>query len=151
MRFLDFLKTKSKKRNAMVILLQLMTLYGTAQNNGITKDDSLNSGYIISVEIDKNEFSINGNIYVKFTINFKEDSIQYAQYDEFIKTIGPNINYYIFDRIYNNKRRESLREQYKDESEEDRRRRVTWVVLYIVFSVVFLIFAVWISWKINGK
>jgi len=58
---------------------------------------------------------------------------------------------YIFDRIYNSKRRERLREQYKDESEEDRRRRVTWVVLYIVFSVVFLIFAVWISWKINGK
>ena len=51
--------------------------------------------------------------------------------------------YYIFDRIYNSKRRESLREQYKDESEEDRRRRVIWVVLYIVFSFAFIIFAFW--------
>ena len=61
------------------------------------------------------------------------------------------VNYYIFDRIYNSKRRERLREQYKDESEEDRRRRANWVILYIVFSVAFLIFAVWISWKMNGK
>ena len=61
------------------------------------------------------------------------------------------VNYYIFDRIYNKKRRESLREQYKDESEEDRQRRVIWVVLYAIFSVAFLIFAVWLSWKINSK
>jgi len=89
---MKFKKMNTLKRNAMVILLQLMALYGIAQNNGIIKDDSLNPGYIVSVEIDKNEFSINGNIYVKFTIDFKEDSLQYAQYDEFKKTIGPNIS-----------------------------------------------------------
>jgi uncharacterized membrane protein len=61
------------------------------------------------------------------------------------------VNYYLFDRIYNKKRRESLREQYEDESEEERQRRVTWVILYAIFSVAFLIFAVWISWKINSK
>ncbi|MDR0368162.1 MAG: hypothetical protein LBH82_03355 [Bacteroidales bacterium] len=54
------------------------------------------------------------------------------------------VNYYIFDRIYNSKRRESLREQYKDESEEDRRRRLVWVVLYMVLSVVFIIFSFWV-------
>jgi len=69
----------------------------------------------------------------------------------FIVFIIGNVIYSILNRIYNKKRRESLREQYKDESEEDRQRRVTWVVLYIVFSVAFLIFAVWISGKINNK
>ena len=69
----------------------------------------------------------------------------------FIVFIIGNVIYSILNRIYNKKRRESLREQYKDESEEDRQRRVTWVVLYIVFSDAFLIFAVWISGKINNK
>ena len=59
-------------------------------------------------------------------------------------------NYYILDRIYNKKRRESLREQYKDESDEDHRRRLNLVILYAIFSVAFLIFAVWISVKINS-
>jgi Na+/H+ antiporter NhaD/arsenite permease-like protein len=69
----------------------------------------------------------------------------------FIDIVFGIVSYYILDRIYNKKRRESLREQYKDESEEERQRRVTWVILYAIFSVAFLIFAVWISWKINSK
>jgi Na+/H+ antiporter NhaD/arsenite permease-like protein len=69
----------------------------------------------------------------------------------FIVFITAIVIYSILNRIYNKKRRESLREQYEDESEEDRQRRVTWVVLYVVLSVAFLIFAVWLSWKINSK
>jgi archaellum biogenesis protein FlaJ (TadC family) len=98
---------------------------------------------------------------VSFTIDFNFLSIviliaprifkQYLWEFMFIVFIFGIASYYILDRIYNKKRRESLREQYKDESEEDRQRRATWVILYVIFSVVFLIFAVWISWRINSK
>jgi len=60
-------------------------------------------------------------------------------------------NYYILDRIYNKKRRESLREQYEDERDEDHRRRLNLAALYFVSSIAFLIFVIWISWKINSK
>ena len=98
---------------------------------------------------------------VSFTVDFNLFSIviliaprifkDYLWEFIFIFIILGIINYYILDRIYNKKRRESLRQQYEDESEDNRRRRVTWVVLYIIFSIAFLIFAVWISWKINSK
>ena len=69
----------------------------------------------------------------------------------FIVFIIWNVIYSILSRIYNKKRRESLREQYEDESDEDHRRRLNLVVLYFVLSIAFLIFAVWLSWKINVK
>ena len=52
----------------------------------------------------------------------------------------------VLDIVYNKERKEKLREQYKDENEEDRQRRTTLVVLYIVFSIALLIFAFWIRW-----
>jgi glucan phosphoethanolaminetransferase (alkaline phosphatase superfamily) len=69
----------------------------------------------------------------------------------FIVFIIGNVIYSILNRIYTKKRRESLREQYEDECDEAHRRRLNWVILYVVLSVALLIFAVWISWKINSK
>ena len=79
------------KKITVLILLQLITNYGIAQNNDIIKDDSLKVKYTVSVEIDKTEFSIAENIYIRFKIDFKEDSLQYAQYDVFERIVGPNI------------------------------------------------------------
>ena len=43
--------------------------------------------------------------------------------------------------IYNKKRREELREKYKNESLESRRRGVAWVVVYEILSLAFLVLA----------
>jgi magnesium-transporting ATPase (P-type) len=51
----------------------------------------------------------------------------------------------VLDVIYNKKRREKLREEYEDESDESRRRGVAWVVAYEVFTVALLVFAIWIT------
>lgn len=45
----------------------------------------------------------------------------------------------ILDIIYNKKRRESLREEYKNESYDSRKRGVVKVVVYEILSVLFLI------------
>ena len=45
----------------------------------------------------------------------------------------------VLDIIYNKKRRESLREEYKHESRESRQRGVIKVVLYEILSLAFLI------------
>jgi hypothetical protein len=47
----------------------------------------------------------------------------------------------IMGMIYNKKRREILREKYKDESCESRRRGVAWVWFYEILSIAFLVFA----------
>ena len=57
----------------------------------------------------------------------------------------------VLDIVYNKECREKLREQYKDENEEDRLWRITLFVLYIIFTVGFFIFAFWIFWKTHGK
>lgn len=46
------------------------------------------------------------------------------------------------DTIYNKKRRDRVREQYRNESRESRQRGVVMVVLYEILSVAFLIFIV---------
>jgi FlaA1/EpsC-like NDP-sugar epimerase len=50
----------------------------------------------------------------------------------------------VIGAIYNEKRRQELRETYEDESLESRHRGVAWVVVYEVFSILFMIFAFWI-------
>ena len=50
--------------------------------------------------------------------------------------------YAILDIIYNKKRRERLREQYKEESDESRQRGVILIVLYEIGSVTFLILTI---------
>jgi formate hydrogenlyase subunit 3/multisubunit Na+/H+ antiporter MnhD subunit len=91
-----------------------------------------------------NLFSIVFFIAIQISIDY---FMNYIWEFTFIVIIIGIVNSYILDRIYNSKRRESLREQYKDESEEDRRRRLVWVVLYMVFSVVFIIFVFWMFTK----
>ena len=48
----------------------------------------------------------------------------------------------IIDVIYNKKRRDRIREKYKEESYESRRLGVVKVVLYEILSIAFLIFSV---------
>ena len=48
---------------------------------------------------------------------------------------------FIFDIRYNKKRREMLIEKYEDESSESRQQGRVKVIVYVVLSIVFLIFA----------
>ena len=48
----------------------------------------------------------------------------------------------VFDIVYNKKRREKLREEYKHESRESRQWGVAKVVLYNVLSIAFLVWSV---------
>ena len=59
--------------------------------------------------------------------------------------ISNTVIYSILNIIYNTNRREKLRETYKDESPESRQRGIAWVVVYEIFSIVFLIWAVSMS------
>jgi magnesium-transporting ATPase (P-type) len=53
------------------------------------------------------------------------------------------------DIIYNKERREKLRKEYEDESDEHWRRGVNRVILYEVLSIVFLVFAFWVFGKFH--
>ena len=55
--------------------------------------------------------------------------------------------YAILNIIYNKKRRERIKEKYKNESSDSRYHGVVKVVLYEILSVAFLIFAIW--WTIG--
>lgn len=53
----------------------------------------------------------------------------------------------ILQIIYNKKRRERIKEQYKDEDNDSRERGVIKVVVYEVLSVALLVFAIWWSFS----
>ena len=53
--------------------------------------------------------------------------------------------YSILNVMYNKKRRERIREQYKNENDESRIRGVVIVILYEILSIAFLIWTVSIS------
>ena len=82
-----------------MILLQLIVPYVIAQNDDLLlKHTGFNmfSKYTVSVETDKNEFSIDENIYVKIKTNFEEDSFQEPNFEGFTiigKTISNSISY----------------------------------------------------------
>jgi uncharacterized membrane protein YbhN (UPF0104 family) len=53
----------------------------------------------------------------------------------------------VFNIRYNKKRKEKLIEEYKDESDESRKRGMVKLIIYEVLSVVFLICVIWIFVK----
>lgn len=52
---------------------------------------------------------------------------------------------FVFDAIYNEKRRAELREKYKEEDVNSRQWGAAWVWIYELFSVAFLVFAFWVT------
>jgi len=73
-------------------ILQLILICGVAQNEipSMFGNNGIFSKYAVSIEIEKNEFSIAENIYVKFKIDFIEDSIQNPKFKGFKIVSGPN-------------------------------------------------------------
>jgi uncharacterized protein YbcV (DUF1398 family) len=80
------------KKLHIFLLLQLILICGVAQNEvtSMFGNNGIFSKYAVSIEIEKNEFSIAENIYVKFKIDFIEDSIQNPKFDGFKIISGPN-------------------------------------------------------------
>jgi len=80
------------KKLHILLLLQLILICGVAQNDitSMFGNNGIFSKYAVSIEIEKNEFSIAENIYVKFKIDFIEDSIQNPKFDGFKIVSGPN-------------------------------------------------------------
>ena len=55
--------------------------------------------------------------------------------------------YFILEKIYTKKRRERIKEKYKEENDDYQDRVVAMVIWYEVLSVAFLIFAIWLAAK----
>jgi len=68
------------KKNVLLVLLQILVVYGIAQNNEAL--DSL-SIYSVSIEIDKDEYSLYEKVYVRFKIDFQPDSTHHPTFEGF--------------------------------------------------------------------
>jgi len=73
------------KKVFAVVLLQLIANYGFAQDNDFLKYTGLSvfSKYKVTIEIDKDEYSLAENIHIRFKIDFEEDSLQLPQIEGF--------------------------------------------------------------------
>ena len=82
------------KKIVNVTLLQLIASFGMAQNDKLLKYEDFNnfSGYTVSIEIDKEEYSLAEYIYVRFKTNFVDDSIKYPDFKGFKIINGPNLS-----------------------------------------------------------
>jgi hypothetical protein len=82
-----------KKKNILIqfiltTLLQLIVYYGIAQNDSWLKPTL--SKPTISVETDRDEYSLDEEIYVRFKTTFSDDSVQQPKFEGFRIIKGPS-------------------------------------------------------------
>ena len=72
-------KSSTYKKIFNIIFFQIFVFYGVAQND----ENSNSSKYTLSIEVDKDEYSLYENIYIIYKIDFQEDSIHYPNFEDF--------------------------------------------------------------------
>ena len=76
------------RKNAMVILLLLIANYAMTQSNRTY----LNMLYTVKIEMDKEKYSVDEEIYIIFKVDFKHDSLKLPKFDGFKIIKGPYTN-----------------------------------------------------------
>ena len=74
-------KKNISKKIIGIVFLQLIICYGIAQNGSWFK--YVSDKYKVSIEMDKDEFAVDEDIYIRFKIGFQEDSIHEPNFNGF--------------------------------------------------------------------